>query len=51
MSQKRPNTGMQSPFGDAVVKKGSSIQYTSGSVKAGSENRGGNSSGSGSFKK
>ena len=51
MAEKRPPTGLQSPFGDAVLKLGSPVKITSGSVKAGSENRGGNSSGSGSFKK
>lgn len=39
--EKRPPTGMQSAFGDAILKKGSSITYTKGKVSAGSENRGG----------
>jgi hypothetical protein len=51
MAEKRPSTGLQSTFGDAILKKGSGVQYTSGSVKAGSENRGGSSSGSSSMKK
>jgi hypothetical protein len=45
MAQKRPDPQLRSPFADAVVKKGPPIEYTSGSVKAGSENRGGKSQG------
>jgi len=45
MAEKRPPTGLQSPFGDAIVSKGSAKKITSGSVKAGSENRGGSGSG------
>ncbi len=45
MAEKRPPTGMKSPFGDAIVKKGSSIDY-SATKGTGAENRGGKSSGS-----
>ena len=44
MAMKRPDTGMHSTFGDAIVKKGSGITYTKGKVSAGSENRGGEGS-------
>lgn len=44
MAMKRPDTGMHSAFGDAILKKGSGITYTKGKVSAGSENRGGEGS-------
>jgi len=44
MAMNRPDTGMHSTFGDAIVKKGSGITYTKGKVSAGSENRGGEGS-------
>lgn len=49
MAEKRPPTGLQTAFGNAVLSLGSQKKVTSGSVKAGSENRGDTSS-SGSFK-
>ncbi len=45
MAEKRPPTGLKSPFGDAILKKGSPIDY-SATKGTGSENRGGKSSGS-----
>ena len=44
MAMERPDTGLHSTFGDAIVKKGSGITYTKGKVSAGSENRGGEGS-------